>query len=59
MLKLVGVSFQSAGKIFDFDAQDLILVPGDQVIVETERGRALGTVLINHTRLHLKTHRLS
>jgi len=45
MLKLVGVSFQSAGKIFDFDAQDLILVPGDQVIVETERGRALGTVV--------------
>lgn len=47
MLKLVGVSFQSAGKIFDFDTQELTLVPGDQVIVETERGRALGTV-VNH-----------
>lgn len=45
MLKLVGISFQSAGKIFDFDAQELDLVPGDQVIVETERGRALGTVV--------------
>ena len=44
-LKLVGVSFHSAGKIFDFDAHDLDLVPGDKVIVETERGRALGTVI--------------
>lgn len=44
-LKLVGVSFHCAGKIFDFDAQDLNLIPGDRVIVETERGRALGTVV--------------
>lgn len=44
-LKLVGISFHSAGKIFDFDAQDYDLVPGDNVIVETERGRALGTVI--------------
>ncbi len=44
-LKLVGVSFHSAGKIFDFNAHDFELSPGDQVIVETERGRALGTVI--------------
>lgn len=44
-LKLVGVSFHCAGKIFDFDAQDMNLLPGDKVIVETERGRALGTVV--------------
>lgn len=44
-LKLVSVSFHCAGKIFDFDAQDLQLSSGDKVIVETERGRALGTVV--------------
>ncbi|MBD1399578.1 PSP1 domain-containing protein [Pelovirga terrestris] len=44
-LKLVSVSFHCAGKIFDFDARDLQLSSGDKVIVETERGRALGTVV--------------
>lgn len=48
-LKLVSISFHSAGKIFDFEAHDLNLLPGDKVVVETERGRALGTV-INHPR---------
>ncbi|MFK5925293.1 MAG: stage 0 sporulation family protein [Desulfuromusa sp.] len=46
-LKLVSISFHTAGKIFDFDAQDFNLIPGDKVIVETERGRALGTVVRN------------
>lgn len=44
-LKLVGISFQRAGKIFDFDAKSFELSPGDKVVVETERGRALGTVI--------------
>ncbi len=44
-LKIVSISFHTAGKIFDFDALDFTLVPGDKVIVETERGRALGTVV--------------
>ncbi len=44
-LRIVSISFHTAGKMFDFDARDLELVPGDQVIVETERGRALGTVI--------------
>ncbi len=44
-LKLVSISFHTAGKIFDFDAQEFDLSPGDKVIVETERGRALGTVV--------------
>lgn len=44
-ITLVGVSFHSAGKIFDFDARDFKLLPGDQVIVETERGRSLGTIV--------------
>ncbi len=44
-LNIVSISFHTAGKIFDFDSQNLNLVPGDKVIVETERGRALGTVI--------------
>ena len=44
-LKIVSISFHTAGKIFDFDSQDFNLTPGDRVIVETERGRALGTVV--------------
>jgi cell fate regulator YaaT (PSP1 superfamily) len=44
-LKIVGISFHTAGKIFDFDSRDLELQAGDQVIVETERGRALGVVV--------------
>ena len=44
-LNIVSISFHTAGKIFDFDSQNFKLSPGDKVIVETERGRALGTVV--------------
>ena len=44
-LKLVSISFHCAGKIFDFETGDLPLALGNKVIVETERGRALGTVV--------------
>lgn len=43
--RIVAVSFQSAGKLFDFDARDLELENRDLVIVETERGKALGTII--------------
>lgn len=45
-IRLASVSFHCAGKMFDFDAQNLELAAGDRVIVETERGRALGTVVV-------------
>lgn len=45
LLKIVSISFQNAGKIFDFDAREFELTIGMQVVVETERGRALGTVV--------------
>ena len=44
-LRLVSVSFHTAGKVFDFDARSFELKRGNQVIVETERGRALGIVV--------------
>jgi len=43
--RIVSVSFQCAGKLFDFDATNLELKNRDQVIVETERGKSLGTII--------------
>ncbi|BDV42568.1 hypothetical protein GURASL_14910 [Geotalea uraniireducens] len=45
MVKIVKVQFHIAGKLYDFGAGDLELKPGDRVIVETERGRSLATVV--------------
>ena len=39
-----GVKFKAAGKVNQFDAGSLILSAGDLVVVETDRGMALGTV---------------
>ncbi len=44
-IKIVSISFHCAGKLFDFEVKELDLKPGDKVVVETERGRALGTVI--------------
>jgi cell fate regulator YaaT (PSP1 superfamily) len=41
----VGVRFHPAGKIYDFDPGALLLDRDDRVLVETERGPALGTVV--------------
>ena len=46
MIKVVGVRFQSAGKIYYFDPKDMKINKGDQVIVETARGMELGMVLV-------------
>lgn len=43
--RIVAISFHCAGKLFDFDAADFELNNRDQVVVETERGKALGTVI--------------
>lgn len=42
----VGVRFRPSGKIYDFDPGPLVLVRDDRVLVETERGPALGTVVV-------------
>jgi cell fate regulator YaaT (PSP1 superfamily) len=44
-MRLVSIKFRDAGKRYDFNAQAFDLVKGAQVIVETERGKALGTVV--------------
>lgn len=38
MIKVVGVRFRSAGKIYYFDPQKLDIKKGEHVIVETARG---------------------
>lgn len=43
--RLVKIRFRPAGRHYDFAAGKLPLTKGDRVIVETERGRALGTVV--------------
>lgn len=41
---LVGVSFKRAGKVYYFDPADIELDIGDQVVVETMRGKELGII---------------
>jgi cell fate regulator YaaT (PSP1 superfamily) len=44
MGKTVGIRFKSGCKIYDFDCGAFVLCVGDPVIVETEKGLAMGTV---------------
>ncbi|WP_305043891.1 PSP1 domain-containing protein [Geoalkalibacter sp.] len=46
MIRITAIKFRDAGKIYDFDAGDLELKAADRVVVETERGRALGRVVL-------------
>lgn len=47
MVKVTGVRFRSAGKIYYFDPKDFTIKKGDHVIVETSRGVEYGTVVMN------------
>jgi cell fate regulator YaaT (PSP1 superfamily) len=46
MSKIVGIKFKAGGKIYDFDSGAFVLVVGDPVIVETEKGLGFGTVAV-------------
>ena len=45
MPKIVGIRFSPQGKVYDFDVGHFVLSPGSRVIVETQQGLALGTVV--------------
>lgn len=45
-MKIVKLQFQHAGKLYDFSAGVLELAHGDVVVVETERGKSLATVMV-------------
>lgn len=47
MIKVIGVRFRTAGKIYFFDPGKLRIRKGDHVIVETARGIEYGTVVGN------------
>ena len=44
MKKVVGVSFNDKGKVYNFDPQDFFVSVGDSVIVETEKGLQYGII---------------
>ncbi len=45
MVKIVGVRFRNAGKVYYFDPKNYKIKSGDHVIVETARGVEYGTVV--------------
>ena len=47
MIKVAGVRFKTAGKVYYFDPDGLILKIGENVIVETARGMEFGTVTMD------------
>lgn len=51
MIKVVGVRFRTAGKIYFFDPLQFIIKRGDHVIVETARGIEFGTVVTGVTEV--------
>ncbi len=46
MIRVIGVRFRSAGKIYFFDPEDKPVEVGDHVIVETARGMEYGHVVL-------------
>ena len=49
MIKVIGVRFRSAGKVYYFDPKGLDIKRGDSVIVETARGVEFGDVTMGLT----------
>lgn len=47
MVKVAGVRFKTAGKVYYFDPADVDVKMGDNVIVETARGMEYGTVTMD------------
>ena len=48
MIKVIGVRFRTAGKIYYFDPAGLDIKIGDNVIVETARGIEYGYVVLGN-----------
>ena len=48
MIKVIGVRFRSAGKIYYFSPGKLEIKSGDHVIVETSRGVEYGHVVLGN-----------
>ena len=46
MIKVIGVRFRQAGKVYYFDPLDMNIEKGEHVIVETARGIEYGNVVL-------------
>ncbi len=46
MSKVVGIKLRTNGKIYNFESGHFVLKKGDMVVVNTEQGKAFGTVVI-------------
>lgn len=53
-MKVIGVRFRTAGKIYYFSPKELSIKRGDHVIVETARGIEFGTVVMPPTEVEEK-----
>jgi cell fate regulator YaaT (PSP1 superfamily) len=51
LTNIIGVKFKKEGRIYNFNAGDLIVHKDDQVIVNTENGLALGVIVADVKRL--------
>ena len=70
LTNIVGVKFKKEGRIYSFNAADLIIHKGEQVIVNTDNGLALGIIVadvkrceqselpVSYTHLTLPTKRI-
>lgn len=45
MPRIISIQFSPASKLYDFNAGDIEIGVGDSVVVETERGLSIGTVM--------------
>ncbi len=52
MVKVIGVRFKKAGKIYYFDPDEFEINEGDKVIVETARGIEFGNVVVGKKMVH-------
>ena len=50
LVNIIGVRFKKEGRIYNFNATDLILHKNDQVIVDTDNGLSLGVVVTDIKR---------
>lgn len=55
MIKVIGVRFRKAGKIYYFSPKELAVAVSDHVIVETARGVEFGTVVLGEKEIDEKT----
>ena len=51
LTNIIGVKFKKEGRIYNFDACDLILHKDDQVIVQTDNGPAIGVIVTDVRRI--------